>query len=83
MLKNEVESRRPRKKGFKKPIYELKGTYKEIEKKHLKPFLERLEIRRNGEFVFPVHFKLEEKMSGKVLARISMGNLYRKILISL
>ena len=43
-MKNEVESRRPRKKGFKKPIYELKGTYKEIEKEHLKPFLERLKI---------------------------------------
>ena len=43
-MKSEVESKRLRKKGFSKSIYELKGTYREIEKEHLELFLERLEI---------------------------------------
>ena len=44
LLKSEVESKRLRKKGFSKSIYELKGTYREIEKEHLELLLERLEI---------------------------------------
>ena len=53
LLKNKVKSRRPRKNRNLKLVYELDGTYREVEKEHFGLLLERLKIQEMADLDSP------------------------------